>query len=120
MTKLMISPAPKMRELRDPVKMCQCLKLNELCKKCKLKSTNSWELKHCCCVRVILHKRHILKMRSLERKRAFRESYYDSKLIPFPIRAYFVRNSPAWLKVKRIVDTEGYSSSSVSSGSDSQ
>ena len=67
MTKLMISPAPKVCELRDPVKICQCLKFNELCEKCMKKSTNSWELKHCCCVRVILHKKHLLKMRSLEK-----------------------------------------------------
>ena len=118
MTNLMISPAPKTRCLRARgVIQCKCMNLNNYCQKCGQKSSNWWwEPRRCRCVRIIIRKQHMLKKKSMERKRSYRESYYDSRLIPFHLRGHFIHNGPSWLISKRIVNIDGCYSSSTSSG----
>ena len=116
MTNLMISPAPKTRCLRARgVVQCNCMFTYNNCKNCGQKSSNWWE-RRCRCIRMILRKQHMLKKKSLERKRSYRESYYDSRLIPFHLRGHFIHNGPSWLISKRIVNIDGCYSSSTSSG----
>ena len=116
MTKIMVSPEPKTRELQKVINSCSCIKMVDICKKCQKKSSNFGD--NCCsCVKIAVYKKHLLKQVSIERKRLFRENYEDSNLIPFHISRFFVKNGPSWLVPPKVV-TRNEDSSSWSSDSD--
>ena len=104
MTKIMISPKAKSRTMVNKVNNCFCIKIKRSCENCKSKSSSDWELNRCSCVRIAIHRKHLIQRLSIERKRSSRKNYCDSKLIPFPIRLYFVRSNPGLNIVKRIID----------------
>ena len=104
MTKIMISPKANSRKMAKRVNKCFCIKIKRSCENCISKSSSRWELNRCSCVRVAIHKKHLIQRLSIEKKRFFRENYSDSKLIPYPIRLYFVRTNPGLNITKPIVD----------------
>ena len=106
MTKIMVSPEPKTRELQKVINSCSCIKMVDICKKCQKKSSNFGD--NCCsCVKIAVYKKHLLKQVSIERKRLFRENYEDSNLIPFHISRFFVKNGPKDQNLPLAVDKDG-------------